>query len=549
VLGYEIHSPPVLVVPGSLSAPQDKSAPNSALVPVASSAILASPSCPILPASQPIVVGGGSSDDPFLQAGALLQIQGVFYRIGEPLGMGSFGAVWGAERCDGTCGSVAIKEILCRSSKDLADAMLESKLLNMIHDARPEENSLAGKVPDLVGKEAQPIGPDQWMMRLAMTKVPGMQLDNFLEMCNTPQLQGSEDASAAAVAVATQCCSLAGACRFATSLLLQLSAIFERMASVVYHRDVSPHNVLIDVADPQNPNFGLVDFGLGIDVQSWIGPKGSTSWHHVDIGGDCRYWPVSVWIMFVDGSPELDQMPALSREYQERLDFHAVGITVLEVLMQLLPQAALDAEAIQGLRSAWTAYWQDVHRFWTKTMEVFDSGEDPSEFKRWIKGEGQVAEILGARLTAIRAALRQASSGSTPEASRLFGALLQLISNAGCDPLNTPKWSDIRASISSESMAARTLSSRSPIMGATVVKAPLLNAGGSLMLPAKTSTTLSATYGGSMLVPSGTHLQQGSMLLPAGTRIGPATTLSTTGVRPATSLAATYQALRVRSAQ
>jgi hypothetical protein len=321
------------------------------------------------------------------------------------------------------------------------------------------------------------------------------------------------------------------------------------MSSVVYHRDVSPHNVLIDVSDSQTPNFGLVDFGLGIDVQSWIGPKSSCSWHHVDIGGDCRYWPVSVWIMFVDGSPELDQMPALSREYQERLDFHAVGITVLEVLMQLLPQAALDAEAIQSLRAAWSAYWQDVHRFWTKTMEVFDSGEDPSEFKRWIKGEGQVAEILGARLTAIRSALRQASSGSTAEAGRLFGALLQLISNAGYDPRNTPKWSEIRASISSESMAARTLSSRTPINRAAIVKAPVLNAGGSLMVPGKTSTTLSSAYGGSMLVPSGNQLQQGSMLLPAGTRIGPATTLSTTSARPTTSLATTYQALRVRSAQ
>merc|ERR1711862_306970 len=112
-------------------------------------------------------------------------------------------------------------------------------------------------------------------------------------------------------------------------------------------------------------------------------------------------------IMFVDGSSELDKTPVLSREYQERLDFHAVGITVLEILMQLLPYTAPDAETVQPLRVAWTAYWQDVHCFWKRTMEVFDSGEDPSEFKRWIKAEGQVIQKLGVRLSAIRAALRQ----------------------------------------------------------------------------------------------------------------------------------------------
>merc|ERR1711966_226671 len=111
-----------------------------------------------------------------------------------------------------------------------------------------------------------------------MTKVPGMQLDNFLEMCSMPPTQDLRENStvlAIAAAVSLQCQALTGACRFARSLLSQLASVFECMSPVVYHRDVSPHNILIDVASASSPRFGLVDFGLGFDAQSWHGQKGS----------------------------------------------------------------------------------------------------------------------------------------------------------------------------------------------------------------------------------------------------------------------------------
>jgi len=106
------------------------------------------------------------------------------------------------------------------------------------------------------------------------------------------------------------------------------------------------------------------------------------------------------------GNEELDKFPALAKEYQTRLDFHAVGITVLEILMSLLPTTALGTEEMWSLQAAWNQYWQDATRFWKRTMEVFDSGEDPAELKRWIRTEGRVVETLGADLAVLRGALR-----------------------------------------------------------------------------------------------------------------------------------------------
>jgi hypothetical protein len=405
---------------------------------------------------------------PLLQAGSMLNIQGGTYQVvgPEPLGMGSFGAVWAAKRRDGVKGEVAIKEILCRSQKELTDATLEGRLLRMIHTTK--SGHLGSKVPDLVAMETEALGPDQWVMRLAMTKVPGMQLDTFLEMCKAQTSRrmpngASHPAYVAANNVAAQCQSLAGACRFARLLLAQLASMFDCMSAVVYHRDVSPHNVLVDVEHSSGPQYGLVDFGLGIDLHSWHGQKGQSSWHYVDIGGDCRYWPVSVWIMFIGGSDELERYPALAQEYQTRLDLHAVGITVLEVLLALLPAAALASEEMRNLQAAWNQYWHDATHFWKRTMQVFDSGQDPTRLKQWIRNEGRVLETLSTDLASLRHALRKAASacsrapqGSTnctPDGSRLFRTLLELISNCGKtgqeESVQQPSWQVVRTLIDS----------------------------------------------------------------------------------------------------
>jgi serine/threonine protein kinase len=499
-------------------------AQSSVLAPVSSSS--GEPKCLASVASS----NGASGRKPALKSDAILQIQGIrYYVVGaEPLGMGSFGAVWAAERRDGLKGEVAIKEILCRSQKELGDATLEGRLLRMIHSAKP--NKLMGKVPDLVAMETETVAADQCLMRLAMTKVPGIQLDTFLELCSAgkakvgPTSREDDAVASAAAAISSRCQFVPGACRFAHMLLSQLASIFECMSAVVYHRDVSPHNILIDVANPSNPQFGLVDFGLGIDLKSWHGPKGTTSWHFVDIGGDCRYWPVSVWIMFMGGNEELDKFPALAKEYQTRLDFHAVGITVLEILMSLLPTIALGTEEMWSLQAAWNQYWQDATRFWKRTMEVFDSGEDPAELKRWIRTEGRVVETLGADLAVLRGALRRARDACgraapgtlnySQDASQLFRTLLELVSNSGKagqeDSLQSPNWQVVRSLIDGDlSMPTLSAPKTTSIVPTSSVPIPTVTtalANGSSQTTSR--QTFSSSYCGSIAVPAGRHVQE-----------------------------------------
>jgi len=470
-----------------------------------------------------------------LQAGTQVKIQGNLYCVTEPLGMGSFGAVWAAERVDGVAGEVAIKEIACASQKELSDAALEGKLLRMIHSSRPRE--LKDKAPDLVGTEIVPFGSDQYVMRLAMTKVPGIQLDSFLEMCRNPCNAVNNAALATATAVvAAQSQTLSGVCKFARDMLSQLAFIFECMSPVVYHRDVSPHNILIDIMNSSGFKFGLVDFGLGSDLQSWHGPQGAGSWHHADIGGDCRYWPISVWVMFVSGAEELTKAVALGKEYQTRLDFHAVGITVLEVVMTLLPPSALAKEEINALHVAWNQYWQDVTRFWKRTMEVFDSGQDPTPLKLWIRGGGRVNEILGADLAALRTALRragQACRASCPDGAHLFTTLLELVSNAGragvAEGLQNPNWRRIRTMIDADSSVGTVASisraagsATAPNFGGSMlvsVGQVGASCGGSLVVPSAIATPMKSIQAGSMLVPAKSPVlspQSGSSMLPAG---------------------------------
>jgi len=443
----------------------------------------------------------GRSAGPMLQAGSTLQIRGVLYHVKGPLGMGSFGAVWAAERRDGVKGEVAIKEILCRSQKELEDATLEGSLLRMIHSNKPGQ--LVGTVPDLVSMETEPFR-DCSVMKLVLTKVPGMQLDTFLDICRRQGPGCSDNAVlVAAAAVTAESQSLSGACRFARSLLSQLASTFDCMGSVVYHRDVSPHNILIDTADSRNPRFGLVDFGLGIDSQSWHGPKGTASWHYVDIGGDCRYWPVSVWVMFVSGSDVLEMSPALAQEYKTRLDFHAVGITVLEILMMLLPPSALSSEEMRSLQAAWNQYWQNVTGFWKRTMQIFESGEDPVRLKQWLRTEGRVSETVGNDLAVLRSALRRAGDACSrgviggvscsPDSTRLFRTLLALVGSNGTvgleDSNQGPTWQTVRSLIDADSTCAT---------GKVVSSGPVFTSysGGAVRHTA-----------GSLVVPSGCKMQ------------------------------------------
>lgn len=397
-----------------------------------------------------------------LNVGSVVQVGGCSCKVTAALGTGSFGTVWAAERLDGEKGEVAIKEILCRTPQERASAAFEGRLLEMLHTGNgpgtspTHEVGMSGgscgsscdardRIPDFVGTDTEPLGTDMWRVRLAMSRVPGVPLDRFLD---------ANAASETSSPAQQQRCFIQ-ACHFARELVLQLSPTFEHVATFAYHRDVNSHNILVD-GDADRPVFGLVDFGLAVELSKWQGPMGSCSWHLVDIGGDCRYWPMSAWLQFECGWQELSKYPPLATEYQAQLDFHALGVTALQVLAAMSPRADSDGlpQELRALQKAWDQYWEDATRFWQRLLDVFRRGGDQNALKVACIAEG-VHNTVGANLAALRMALREAynacgdGDGLLCHARSLFAALLELVSAGGTvgfeEIVRPPSWQAVRA--------------------------------------------------------------------------------------------------------
>jgi len=395
-----------------------------------------------------------------LSPGAVVRINKCTCTVTEPLGVGSFGTVWAGRLEDGIGGEVAIKEIRCRSPAELANAAYEGYILELLHlrqaDAASQNkcdqnltgSDVSGVIPAPVARETDFLGPSSWRVRLAMTRVPGEPLDNFLERC----VRGHENS------LERRREQFADAVSFAQELISQFAPTFEGIHAISYHRDVNSHNILIDTTG-RTPRYGLVDFGLAVDLAEWWGPFGASSWQLVDIGGDCRYWPVSAWLQFEAGCQTLDEYPHLSAEYQTQLDPHALGITALQLFAAMSPPVAAavlsrgsvdgddtcnaeelgDAAAIlcamQALQLAWEKYWEDAMLFWRRLLDAFRSGADQNALKASCIDDnchGIVAEDLRVLRSALREASdaceRPAASACLRSARPLFSTLLRLIS-------------------------------------------------------------------------------------------------------------------------
>jgi len=441
---------------------------------------------------------GPGAPQPALAAGEVVRIGRSRYQITTPLGMGSFGAVWAADILDGS-GEVAIKEIHCQSQQDLNNAMYEGKLLQTLSQDRGGFGGASGsssrplangpraseeRIPALVATETEQLGPSHWRVRLAMSKVPGVPLDRFLDWWQR------ERRPLADVGPGQQ---LSEACHFGMQLISQLAPTFERISTHAFHRDVNSHNILVEGGDVLVPSYGLVDFGLAVDFQKWQGPGVSpASWHLVDIGGDCRYWPMAAWLQFECGWQELVKYPALASEYQTHLDLHALGITALQVWACVIAAAIKMAkrpneggsvnhngdvermpDEVVNLHAAWEAYWQDATRFWERLLDCFRNSGDQNALKGWCISEG-VHNIIGQGLANVRTALREVcqvcgppvAAGAGGAAAVLagqrpfFSALLELVSAGGIagvveGQLKAPSWQSMRAVLDESHHAPR----------------------------------------------------------------------------------------------
>jgi len=166
---------------------------------------------------------------------------------------------------------------------------------------------------------------------------------------------------------------------------------------------------------------------------------------------------MSAWLQFECGWQELSKYPTLSAEYQAHLDFHALGITALQVLAAVSPRVEDEGlpRQLGALQAAWDRYWEEATRFWQRLLDVFRRGGDQNALKVACITEG-VHNTVGANLAALRTALREAfdacgEGGLLVEGAKpLFAALLELVSAGGTvgfedDGTRPPSWQSVQA--------------------------------------------------------------------------------------------------------
>jgi len=392
--------------------------------------------------------------------------QKVRFKVLQCIGHGSFGEVYAAEvlqPCDQSrytrdrelrYPQMVIKEMIAFSWPDLMNGVFEGHLLKSFsrrygqYDTKGDfvggfeglPDSCARRVPQLFTMQREQVHSEIWRTRLVMTRLLGEPLDNFTERERNDQDHWCRDSQRRNQPRDTKSLGqqLEKAVEFTRQLLLQLSPAMEHISKLALHRDANAHNILIETQDGQ-ASFGLCDFGLAVDEYCWqledpdspelngdrptrIGPdKSAKTWHHLDVGGDCRYWPVSAWVQFLHGCGELEKFPHLRFEYQVLLDLHSLGITAVELFVQLMPIATFSEsehgiwpQALYKLQCAWTGYWDTVTPLHRRLMDTFHNNGDWDALKRRCIEE-QSREMIAGDLRNIRDALRHVGDLCTSE--------------------------------------------------------------------------------------------------------------------------------------
>eukprot|EP00434_Breviolum_minutum_P024121 symbB.v1.2.021293.t1/scaffold1830.1/size100772/2 len=211
-------------------------------------------------------------------------------------------------------------------------------------------------------------------------------------------------------------------------------------APLAWHRDVNSHNVLICNEDSEDgvlhakgeeekASFWLCDLGLAVDSQSWTGEE--SLWRTTDIGGDCRYWPSSCWMVHCFGADYLEERPNLCRQYQSRLDIHALGITAIEILctgalaLRSAGAPAGDAAACwSDLLDSWKEYHETVSDWWQAIYSVFSCGGDFRPVHAWLVEIAAPEKIL-VLVGAMRKALHACAEDSDESTANLLRAVAE----------------------------------------------------------------------------------------------------------------------------
>merc|ERR1740123_1607529 len=99
------------------------------------------------------------------------------------------------------------------------------------------------RIPDLVGTDTHSCGLEQWRVRLAMTRVPGIPVDRSLEgrrrRLSSSVISGGGSSAIVQVQQQGGAHRFAEACNLARELIVQLAPTFKHIAKLSYPRDVN----------------------------------------------------------------------------------------------------------------------------------------------------------------------------------------------------------------------------------------------------------------------------------------------------------------------
>lgn len=366
------------------------------------------------------------------------------------LGRGSYSEVWRAQVLTGAHGlrEVALKEVRCKTQSELQQAIFEVQvLLALERSAASRSGSLPSdgsaspmspkgvqllRVPRCVSYNVDPCG-DGWIVRTAMTVVPGDSVEQFIRR-QMPELTQIDTA-------------WQHGCSLAAKLILDIGPTLQLLGPIAWHRDVNSHNILVDGASCdsmpdevfRSASFWLIDFGLAVDSRSWVTSNGR--WRTGYIAGDSRYWPASSWIMHLLGPDGFIGQENLCEQYQWRLDIHGLGITALELLCSVAsvghdPPNQSMAESWATLFEAWRNYHNNVWQWWHVVYQVFASGGDIAPVQAKLLQDDIVSKLI-CLLADLRAALRHCATilqevvpsnkGSCPEPWAVLGVIADMI--------------------------------------------------------------------------------------------------------------------------
>merc|ERR1711957_179004 len=151
------------------------------------------------------------------------------------------------------------------------------------------------------------------------------------------------------------------------------------------------------------------------DVRDW-----HQRWKTSPIAGDCRYWPLSAWLVSLYGPETLQQRPDLVAQYESRLDSYALGIMALELICTpaIATEQDVANDSLRGswrrLLSAWTKFRDDVSRWHLEIHEVFSQGGSMGPLCKRL-AEEQLVEHVENHNTTLCAGLRACIDRTTDQ--------------------------------------------------------------------------------------------------------------------------------------